>query len=260
MVKRLVLIDKFYNFTNKTQERELIKKYLKYLHQISRGFPHTKILFKKMRKFDKRIEVEVSGPEEVFLFNLLKKEVGSIMNFEDVGIQDIIKGNLVDVGKVGFGLFVDCAIFNPTTDVLVNLHTLRNQLYRGIEKSLKEIIKIYDFIDHYPVFIKIDSVNEENHQLQGIFAEQTLNFYRKLISENLEAIFLSGETKEQFKKALIKSGHLRDVVSIERYGFLENIIILKEGTNAPGIISDIGKYLKYSKISAIRPERIKTVL
>jgi hypothetical protein len=38
---------------------------------------------------------------------------------------------------------------------------------------------------------------------------------------------------------------------------LENIVILRENTTAPGIIADIGKHLKKCKLSAIRPERIK---
>jgi hypothetical protein len=81
--------------------------------------------------------------------------------------------------------------------------------------------------------------------------------FDKLLKENLDAVFITGETKAQIKKTLEKTGHLRDIVSIKKYGFLENIIILKETTEAPGIISDIGKYLKNCKMSAIRPERIK---
>ena len=68
---------------------------------------------------------------------------------------------------------------------------------------------------------------------------------------------MSGDTKGQLKKALVKSGHYRDVVSIHQYGFLEIIVILKENTTAPGIITEIGKYLKNCNLSAIRPKRIK---
>ena len=71
---------------------------------------------------------------------------------------------------------------------------------------------------------------------------------------------MSGATKNQFKKALVKRGHLRDIVSVERHGFLEHIVILKEGTEAPGIIAHIGKYLRNCKLSAIRHERIHKLL
>ena len=258
MVKRIVLFDKFYNISNISKQKQLIGRYLKYIKQFSQSFTHTNIRIKKLRKFDKRIEVEITGPEEVFVYNILKKEVGSVVNFNDINPNNILKGNLVDVGKIGFGLFVDCAILNPKTDVLVNLHMLREQLCNGEEKSIKYIIKKYDFIDNYPVFIKIKSINKESHQIEGEFDDTTMKFYKKLIDEKLEAILLSGETKGQLKKALIRKGHLKDIISIERYGFLENIVILKEGTNAVGIISEIGKYLRSCKLSVINPKRFET--
>jgi hypothetical protein len=222
-----------------------------------KGFQNTQIQFNKMRKYDNRIEISIQGPEEVFIKNLLKKEIGIIHDFKDIEIDMRLNGNLVDVGKVGFGLFVDCAILNPKVDVLISLNTLREQLCRGKEKSTPEIIKAYDFINDFPLYIKITSIDREKGNLRGSLELNTLNLYDKLMKENLEAVFLSGETKAQLKKVLERTDHLRDIISIKKYGFLKNIIILKDTTDAPGIISDIGKYLKNCKLSAIRPERIK---
>ena len=223
MVKNLVLYDKIYNIYTDKDKKEISIRYRKYLNELAQSFPNTKVQIKKVRQFDDRVEILISGPEEVFLLNLFKKEVGAIVEFDEVEINQTYKGVLLDVGKVGFGIFVDCAILNPKTDVLLNLHALRKQLCKGRDVSLTEIIKTYDFIDHFPV----------------------------------EGVFVSGETKGQFKKALIRTGHYRDIALIERFGFLENIVILRQDTNAPGIIADIGKYLKNCKLSAIRPERIR---
>ena len=167
---------------------------------------------------------------------------------------------MIEVGKVGFGIFVDCAILNPKIDVLINLHTLRNQLCNGKERSLKEIIDAYDFIDHFPVYIKINYKDEVNNKLQGELANESLSLFQKVLQENIEGLFLSGDTKGQFKKALIKKGHLRDIISVIRYGFLENLVLLKQGSNAPGIITRIGNQFRNCKFSALRPERIKEIL
>jgi len=257
MVKTLVLYDQIYNIPKKGNVKDITIRYLKYLKEVSQSFPGTKIRIKKLRQFDKRFEILISGAEEVFILNLLKKKIGAIHEFEDVKTNDVFKGVLMDVGKVGFGIFVDCAIVNPKVDVLLNLHDLRTQLCNGKTVSLTEIIRTYDFINRFPVYVKIVAINKEKQQIQGILDQKTLDFYEKLISENLEAVFVSGETKGQFKKALVKTGHYRDIASIERFGFLENIVTLRESTTAPGIIADIGKFLKNCKLNAIRPERIK---
>ena len=250
MVIKLVLIDKL------PQKKPLISRYKKYILERVIGFQNTEIKFDKLRNYDNRMEISIKGPEEVFIKNLLQKEIGSIYDFNVLEKDMSLKGNLVDVGNVGFGLFVDCAILNPKVDVLVSLNTLREQLCKGRERSLPEIVKAYDFINGFPVSIKIASIDSVKENIKGILAKDTLNLYQKLLKENLEAVFLSGETKSQLKKALEKTHHIRDIISINKYGFLQNLIVLKEDTEAPGIISDIGKFLKKCKLSAIRPERI----
>ena len=187
------------------------------------------------------------------------EEIGSINDFKDIEIGKTYKGTMTDVGKVGFGIFIDCGIFNPKIDVLIELRTLRHQLCKGNKVSLREIMKAYEFVDHFPVYFKITHIDVENNKIKGEFDDKTLDIFKKLIDENIEAIFMSGETKGQFKKALLRKGHLRDIVSILRFGFLENIVILKGDSDALGIISEIGRYLTNCKLTAIRPVKIKAL-
>ncbi|MFX0144941.1 MAG: DUF2110 family protein [Candidatus Hodarchaeota archaeon] len=257
MVQNLVLFDKIYNVSDRGKKEDIYLRYLKYLKERIHGFTDTFIQIKKLRKFDKRFVITISGPEEQFVLNILKKEIGSIHDFKDITVGNIFTGNLVDVGKVGFGLFIDCAILNPHVDVLVNLHTLRDQLCKGNERSITEIIDAYDFINHFPVNVKITEKDEVNNKLLGELAPKTLDFFNKILKENLEGVFLSGETKGQFKKVLTKKGHFRDIITVKRYGFLENLVLLKEGSNAPGIIAHIGNELRNCKLSAIRPDKIR---
>jgi len=260
MVQNLVLFDKIYNVLNRGNKEDIYLRYFKYLKEYIKGFSQTSIQFKKLRKFDNRFEIIISGPEEGFVYNLLKKEIGSIHEFKDIKVGKEYRGSLVDVGKVGFGLFVDCAILNPHTDVLINLHTLREQLCQGKERSLKQIIDAYDFIDHFPLHVKITEIDSIKNKILGELAPKTLNFYKKILEENIEGVFLSGETKGQFKKIITRKGHFRDIITVKRFGFLENVILLKEGTDAPGIIAHVGNELTNCKLSAIRPKKIKRLL
>ena len=225
MAIKLVLIDKL------SMRESIISRYKKYVREMVKGFQSTKIQFNKLRKYDNRIEISIQGPEEVFIKNLLMKEVGVVHDFKDIEKDTRLKGNLVDVGKVGFGLYVDCAILNPKVDVLLSLNTLREQLCKGKERSTPEIIKAYDFINDFPLNVKVVSIDREKGNLKGLLEANSLSLIDKLIEENLEAVFLSGETKAQLKKVLEKTDHLRDIISIKKYGFLENIVILKESTH-----------------------------
>jgi hypothetical protein len=107
LVKSLILFDKIYNISPRKQKEDIYLRYQKYLHEHVKGFPNTTLKIKKLRQFDKRFEIVISGPEEVFVQNLLKSEIGSIQEFNTIKTGNIYKGTLVDVGKVGFGLFAD---------------------------------------------------------------------------------------------------------------------------------------------------------
>ena len=84
MVKDLVLFDKIYNISKSRGKEDIFLRYLKYLNERVKGFPDTSLKIKKLRDFDKRFEIEISGPEEVFVYNLLKNEIGSITEFSEI--------------------------------------------------------------------------------------------------------------------------------------------------------------------------------
>ncbi|MBY9005521.1 MAG: DUF2110 family protein [Candidatus Lokiarchaeota archaeon] len=256
MVKKMVLYDKLYNLESYKDKNDLVLRYEKYLHELTKGFTNTQVKIKKKREFDNRIEIYIEGPEEIFVRNLLKKEIGSIIEFDDVKVGDILKGTMTEVGHVGFGIFLDCALTMPDKDVLLPLYTLRKQLENNKKVSVYKIIKKYDFINYFPLFVKITDINSENKSIKAEIAPKSLGLFDRIINDKIEALFISGATKQQFKKALIKKGHLRDIVSIERFGFLENIVLLKQDSNAIGIISEIGNFLSKCKFSVLIPERI----
>ncbi len=260
MVKKIVLFDKIYNISKKGNKEDINLRYSKYVKEKVVGFPDTSIKIKKLRKFDKRFEVLINGPEEIFISNILKKEIGVIHEFQELEVGKVYRGTLTEVGKVGFGLFVDCAILNQKVDVLINLHTLRKQLCGGKEKSLRQIIDAYDFIDNFPLYTKITHIDIVNEKILGEIAPESLEIFHKILSENFEAVFLSGETKGQFKKIITRMGHFRDIITIKRFGFLENLVLLKEGTDAVGIIAHIGKKLINCKLSALRPKKIRSLM
>lgn len=259
MVVRIILADKLYNFSTEAEKRDLLSRYRKYLEGLTQGFSETSFKIRKIRDFDGRVELLIKGPEEIFVKNILKAEVGSVRQFDELSVGDTLEGTMVDVGEVGFGLFLNCGIVNPATDVLLPLYRLREQLAGGAQKSLKEIIHAFDFIDHFPLTVQITKIDEEEQNIEGKIALENLDIFTKIMNEGIEGLLLCGETKGQYKKALINEGHLQDIITLERYGFLEHLALLTKNTNAPGVISEIGKYLPNCKFSVINPKKIRNL-
>ena len=217
MVKKLVLNDKIYNVTSKERRKNIFLRYSKYLNVKKQGFSNTTVKIRKLRSFDSRFEVEIFGPEELFIYNLLKKEFGTIYQFDQVSIGNIYKGLMVDVGTVGFGIFVDCGILNPKVDVLINLHVFREQLCDDKEKSLKEIIKAFDFINNFPLIIEITHIDREKKQIQGKIDNRVIKYAAKITlrySDNKESKgkVVYGKEIHHLNKVLIVDKEKEDIL------------------------------------------------
>lgn len=259
MVQKFILAEKIYSYNPNFNFNPLFQKYLQMLsHEM--GELDINIEIEAFRKQENRLEIKIEGQDEEFFKNLLKHKIGSTIRFNRIHKGDVLKGYLIDVKKVGFGIFIDCSIRYPTTDVLINLHTLRNQLCRGKKIPLRKIIDLFGFIDNFPIHVKIKEISQSEKNVQGLIGKDTLEMINNWFYDKLERVFVSGSTRAQVKKAIAITGHSQDVITIKKLGFLENIIILKEDTNAPGIIAHIGKKLKFSKLSAIRPLKLRKLL
>jgi hypothetical protein len=252
MVQKIILAEKLYSYNPNFNFMPLIHKYIQKLSKEINEL-EVSLDIENFRTQENRLEIKIEGEDEEFVKNLLKQKIGSIERFNNINKGEILKGYLVDAKKVGFGIFIDCGIRYPTTDVLINLYTLRNQLCHGKKIPLRKILDLFGFIENFPIYVKIEEISQSKKKIRGIIAENTLEIINNWFLDKLERVFVSGSTGSQVKKAIVKMGHSQDVITIKKLGFLEHIIILKKRTNAPGIIAHIGKRLQYSKLSAIRP-------
>jgi hypothetical protein len=59
----------------------------------------------------------------------------------------------------------------------------------------------------------------------------------------LGRVNVNSATKSEVRATVNRSGHAKDIVSVERLGLLEQSIICAKGTDPPGILAAIGPYI-----------------
>jgi len=59
-------------------------------------------------------------------------------------------------------------------------------------------------------------------------------------------------TRAQLRATVNRSGHAEDIVTVERIGLLESSVICRDGTDAPGLLADVGPHLE-AELLAIVP-------
>lgn len=177
------------------------------------------------------ISVTVTGSEEQVAADLLVRQYGEL---RDARPGDIVRAWLVGVNDDGIALHTGCK--------RVSVPCVRLEPFgRG---TVEQIASRFGLIHCLPLQIR----------LVGEFdAEFTKNQIDALWrwKKGTDRINVNNATRAQIHAALKRSRHSRDVYAIERLGILEHSIVCKKGTDAPGLVPQIGPYLE-SKLACVR--------
>jgi len=204
------------------------------------------------------IKITLNGEDTEAAKNYLTKEFYSTVLINQLKNGDIRKGKLIDVEKYGYGIYIDIGVISPhPKDALIPLYVLRRQLANNHKVSTRQIIKKYAFMNNLPLEVKIIDVDERFDTIEVELSENQIKKYKKWINQELDRIIICGATRQMIRKAIIKSGHLQDILSIERLGLLEHTVVCKPGTTAQGLIAEIGKYLPKIPMKAFKPKEVK---
>ena len=67
-----------------------------------------------------------------------------------------------------------------------------------------------------------------------------------------DRVNVNSATRAEVRATVNRAGHAEDIVTVERLGLLEQSVVCRDGTDAPGLLADIGPHLR-SELLAVVP-------
>ncbi|WP_297475712.1 DUF2110 family protein [Thermococcus sp.] len=197
------------------------------------------------------VKVSFKGEDEEISANLVREEFGEVpYSLKAVEEGKNYRGRFIDLGKVGYGVYVDIGIFRPRPkDALLPLYYLKETFG---EMPVREMIAKFGWVDNLPVEVTVTGVEFGAREVELAFSKDQLKRIKRWLEDGHDKLFIAGTVSENVEKGLIQTGHGRDVKRIEELGLMETLLVLKKGTQAPGIIKEIGPQLKGTVIGAIK--------
>jgi hypothetical protein len=152
---------------------------------------------------------------------------------------------------------VDIGVFSPKiVDATISLHHLQAQLADGRKIALRKIVELFGFCENLPLTVKILSIEEENSRVETMLAEEQLARYRNWARSLLDRLIVLGVPIAEIESALKEAQCSRDIVDIEPLGLFEHAVVCKLGTDAAGLIPQIGRKLPQAAFTVFNPKRI----
>jgi len=197
------------------------------------------------------VKVALTGEDSEVSANLIKREFGEIpvkLSLIEEGKE--YRGRFYDLEKVGYGVYVDIGILTPRPkDALIPIYYLK-RTFENI--PVKEMIRKYGWVDNIPVTVRIEEVEFGTREITASFEKKQEKIIKKYTADGYDKLFITGTISENIERALVKTNHARDVKRIEELGLMETLLVLKKGTDAPGIIYEIGPLLRGAIIGAVK--------
>ncbi len=198
------------------------------------------------------VKTAISGQDEVAAANFIKRVYGEVKSLYEVSLGGVLKGFAKDVGKVGYGLYIDA--FVEEKDALIPLYSLRSSLVAGKKLPLRTIVKYFGIVENMPLEFTVRKI--EDQKIEGVLSPSQVEDFMELMRKGLDVLIVSGAVREEIEEALTRSGHMIDVMKMERLSFLCHRLICKEDTMALGLIPELGPFLSESSFGVFSPKRI----
>lgn len=198
------------------------------------------------------LQVRARGEDADTFLNLLREKFGEAPVLRsNVQRWDVRKGFITGAGRVGFGVYVDIGILEPTRkDALYPLHRMRAQLSDGAPQSSREILQDQGLADYFPVDVIVTELQGENVTVE--LADRTrdqLLRWNKLLFDRVIAVGIDSDYAEK----IVQSANLGlDVIKIETLSLLVQCLVCKPDTDAPGVIAKVGNRLRGVALTAFR--------
>ncbi|NLF87665.1 DUF2110 family protein [Candidatus Bathyarchaeota archaeon] len=194
---------------------------------------------------NKWVQLTLEGEDEAVATAYARKKIGICpVNLDSVEEGQVLKGYISKVDESRGQLIVDVGVYEPKVEMAtISLVTLRGQFSAPKEATLGKIAEAYALAEGLPISVKVTD------KAEGLKAELSAEHLEKLRGWQqslLDRLIITRSNRELVDSALERTRLGRDVIDVEQLGFFEFALTCKLGTEARGLVSRLGRYMRYA--------------
>jgi hypothetical protein len=203
----------------------------------------------------KWLQVSVSGEDEAIATNYINQRIGTCPT--NIKKYSNLKGYISKIDTAKQEVSVDVGVFEPKImQAAVPLGYLQSHFAGGRKADLKKIAEIYSFGEGMPLSVKIVSLNNEDNTLQAELSFESLGRIGSWQRSLLDRLIVLQASRGEVEVVLKRTGLNRDVIGVEALGMFEHSLTCKLGTDAAGLVSRVGRYMRNSVLIVYSPKNI----
>ncbi len=199
--------------------------------------------------------LDFSGADSEVLTETIRRRYGiATTDISKLERGEVTRGIVVDSSSFGYGIYVDiCLRSSNRMDALFPLHSMRSQLVDGMKLPGRTISKRYCLQEGFPLEVRVTNVNVDSRKVEVELSDRQVSYFKDWNRFPFDRVILIGCSIDALKEAVDLASLRRDVAGIESQSLTAHVLLCKLGTDAPGVIPQIGPRLKGVSIYAFQP-------
>jgi hypothetical protein len=203
------------------------------------------------------VSAEVQGTDSEFFVELIKREMRlAPQNLSEIEVDDNFKAFVSGINAKRQSIEVEIGPVSTNVKSEITREALIAQLCDGQVIPVDRVTRAYCIQEDSPILVRVTSINSERRQIEAWVSDDQVARFEQWRRERTHRIIAVGGSHDKLSEAVRLSKADRDIIQIEELSFTANSLVCKLGTDAPGIIAKIGRYLSEFKLYAFLPERL----
>ena len=181
----------------------------------------------------------MEGPDEEIAEKYLESRYGKVCRIQELEEEEIRRGKIIDLGKVGYGIYVDIGVvdsYGKPVDALLPAFSLRKHLGVKGSISVRQMSKSLGLMDSFPLDIRLNKIDRRKSEIEA----RLTNSQARRLGRGRNRFYVCGETRRKIKNAVQRSGNSSKVVRVKRLGLLESEVQCSKDVDPHEILREIG--------------------
>lgn len=207
---------------------------------------------------NKWVNVSLSGEDQAIATNYIKQKIGTCpVTTENLSKGTVLKGYLTKVDTSRNELKFDIGVFEPKiVQATISLAYLQMQLGNGKKTPISQICEIYGLREGLPMSVMISDIEDVDGSLPAEFSSEQLEQIRFWKRSLLDRLIILNASQSDVEITLERTRLNRDIISVDALGMFEHVLVCKLGTDAAGLVSGVGRYMRNAVFIVYNPRKI----
>ncbi len=203
------------------------------------------------------VRIAVEGPDTEVFTELVKRKVGlAPSRLSDIEVNDNFRAYVSKIDSAQQSIRIE---LGPTSKDLrseITREALSAQLCDGRAVPVDKVAQTYCLQEGVPVFVRVTCIDPDRGRIEAWVSDDQVSRFDEWRRQRLHRIIAVGGFQEKLQEAVRLSKVERDVADVEQLAWTSHSLVCKLGTDAPGIIAKIGRYLSDVRLYAFVPQKV----